>query len=53
MITPVAVRPSNTQAQSDGTINIGDSWPCVFLPDEEAWVSEDVVVVESVCAVCA
>ena len=35
--------------QSDGTTEIGNCCPGVYLPDAEACISEDVVIVESVC----
>ena len=35
--------------QSDGTVDVLDCCPDVYLPDTDACVSEDVVVVDSVC----
>ena len=35
--------------QSDGTVDIMDCCPDVYLPDADTCVSEDVVVVDSVC----
>ena len=35
--------------ESDGTVDVLDCCPDVYLPDADACVSEDVVVVDSVC----
>ena len=35
--------------QTDGTVDILDCCPDVYLPDADACVSEDVVIVDSIC----
>ena len=35
--------------QSDGTVDILDCCPDVYLPDADACVSEDLVIVDSIC----